>query len=84
MEEDENVVLISSVDFDRLEYIKRILDDNNIPYVYNSGFCSRHNSNLVNKEIIVNSQDYIKAKKLVEENDEFFSEDAQKKVLLAD
>ena len=59
MEEDETVVLISSTDFARLKYIKRILEDNNIPYVYNSGFCSRHNSHLV------------------EENDEFFSEDAQ-------
>ena len=77
MEEDETVVLISSTDFARLKYIKRILEDNNIPYVYNSGFCSRHNSHLVNKEIVVNRNDYIKAKKLIEENDEFFSEDAQ-------
>ena len=77
MEEDEDIVLISSTDFNRLGYIKRILADNNIPYVYNNGFCTRHNSYLVNKEIIVNRQDYIKAKKIIEENDEFFSENAQ-------
>lgn len=77
MEKDETVVLISSTDLARLEYTKRILEDNNIPYVYNNGFCSRHNSQFVNKEIIVNSQDCIKAKKIIEENDKLFSEDAQ-------
>lgn len=75
--EDEEVELISSTDFDRLENIKRVLEDNNIPYVYNNGFCTRHNSAFVNKKIIVKSQDYSKAKKLIEENDQFFSENAK-------
>lgn len=75
--DEEDIVLISSTDFKRLARIKRMLEENNIPYVYNDGFCTKYNSYLVNKKIIVNSQDYIKAKKLIEENDEFFSENAQ-------
>lgn len=77
MEEIYEVTLISTTDLKKIGNVIQVLEDNNIPYVYNSGFSSRQNSSFVNKKIIVSSQDYLKAKKLIEEMEKFFSEDAK-------
>ena len=77
MEEYKEVVLVSSTDIRKLSNISLLLQDNNIPFLVEQGFCWRLTQSFVKKRIIVNSIDYNKAKKLIEENQEFISDKAK-------
>ena len=81
MEEDKEVVLISSNNGKILANVEELLEENNIPFFVDDGFSARQTKGLINKKIKVNSSDYIKAKKLIDENEEYISGKVKAKII---
>ena len=79
MEEDEEIVLISSMDLEKLEYIKSALESNNIPFAYykEPDLEYKHYIENTKKTIKINRFDYYKAKEILEECEKYFSDNAK-------